>query len=386
MRATPSAMSVVRALCLWSVLCVCACGSPGLRRIPESRSRYDTLAPPERVRFDSARRDMDAGRIAAARSELEALFGEHPDSLIVGVWLQECELSIATASVVDPLRAKASGDAATGEIVPEVEALRQRYRRAAEASPSVVRLVLAARLEPDVPAAMLLLDRAEELDADCAWVHYGRAYLAARVDDWAQARVWIARAREADAGHLPTRWLEAWMLAQGGNVADAIGALEAWLARAQGDSRVDVRLVRAAELDLAVLSVLDGDPKRAQKILATLGDGAPDAGRRLAAVAAAEQALGNYVDALAAARYSEAVGPGEILPVVQQALLYDTWLHDPVAAEAAWTRVLAISRASPDLGKLLELMRARVRLERFEVHRERARRTDGGAPRGEGRV
>jgi hypothetical protein len=54
-------------------------------------------------------------------------------------------------------------------------------------------------------------------------------------------------------------------------------------------------------------------------------------------------------------------------------MLYDNWLDDPVAAEAAWARVLAMSRASPDLSTLLERMRARIRLERFQAQREKAR-------------
>lgn len=353
-----------------------ACGSTGPRPIPDTRSRYDVFANEDRAQFDAARRDMQAGRHDSARDVLAALQARLPDHLVVGVWLQEAEIALADpAFEAGPAANSESGAPApaTIESAAAYEALRQRYRRAAEAEPTVAHLVLAARLESDIPAAMLLLDRAEELDADCAWIHYGRAFLAARDSDWPQVRVWIARASEADPGHLPTRWLEAWMLAQGGNVDEAIAALEVWLARARGDLRLDPRLVRGAELDLAILCVLDGDPQRARKILSELGDDGLDPARKLAVVACTEQALGDFEQALAAAHRAEALAPGAILPVVQQALLYDTWLEDPAAAEAAWTRVLAISRASPDLSTLLERMRARVRLERFQERREKAR-------------
>ncbi len=351
-------------------LALFACGSPGAQPIPESKSRFDAFTLEDRELFDDARRDMQSGRDGAAREALAALNARLPDQLVVGVWLQEVELALAIPAAESGARERAPpavDSSATHE------ALRERYRRTAEAEPTVANFVLAARLEPDAPAAMLLLDRAEELDADCAWIHYGRAFLAARTSDWAQVRVWIARAHEADPGHLPTRWLEAWMLAQGGNVSDAIAALEVWLARARGDLRLDARLVRGAELDLAILSVLDGDPGRARQLLEEFGTGGTDPGRALAVAASTEQALGEFEPSLAAAQRAEAVSPGEILPVVQQAMLYDNWLDDPVAAEAAWTRVLAMSRASPDLSTLLERMRARIRLERFQAQREKAR-------------
>lgn len=311
---------------------------------------------------------MQAGRMEAARDALGELRARLPDQIVVGVWLQEAELALAPEA--EPPSSPAASDAGENEAYA---ALRERYRRVALAEPSVANFVLAARLEPDATAAMLLLDRAEELDADCAWIHYGRAYLAARAGDWAQVRVWVARAHEADPGHLPTRWLEAWMLAQGGNVGEAIAALENWLSRARGDLRLDERLVRGAELDLAILSVLSGDADRAQKLLQELDEAGGESGRQLSVAASTEQALGDFDAALESAKRAEAVAPGEILPVVQQAMLYDNWLDDPVAAEAAWTRVLAISRASPDLSTLLERMRARVRLERFQAQRERAK-------------
>src|SRR5205085_4714798 len=68
--------------------------------------------------------------------------------------------------------------------------------------------------------------------------------------------------------------------------------------------------------------------------------------------------------ALAAAEQAATLAPGELLPLVQQALLQELWMKDPAAADAAWTRVLALSKSSSDLSSMLERMRARVRLER----------------------
>lgn len=327
--------------------------------IPAVRSPYDALSPVDATDFAHARSAFEAGKLDEAASEFTALRTRLPQNIPVGVWLQEVELAQAARSA-DPAAA--------------TEALRQRYRSEAEAQPSVVRLVLAARIEPDAPAATLLLDRAEGLDADCAWVHYGGAYLATRASDWPAARLALSRAREAEPGHLPTRGLEAWMLAQGGDARLGITALETWLERARNDPTIFASQLRAIEIDLALLYVRDGEPKRAAEILDALPADDSDAGRRLTLLAAAEQELGHDMLALSAARNAEKAAPGDLLPVVQQALLHDLWLHDPAAAEAAWIRVLGISRSDRELDGLLELLRARVRLERLQLARDTARR------------
>jgi hypothetical protein len=65
---------------------------------------------------------------------------------------------------------------------------------------------------------------------------------------------------------------------------------------------------------------------------------------------------------------------------VQQALLYDEWLDDPVRAEAAWRRVLAIARSSSELTSVLERTRAGVRIERFEAQRAKSAHDASPAP------
>lgn len=362
-----------------SALCA-ACRSSGAEPIPDSTSPYDVLPDAPRAEFDAARREMEAGRLMPAQARLTRLAVEHPDNIEIGVWLQEAEIaavlgdaSTRTASVVPSAPPRADAESPAGD--PRLDELRRRYARQAEEHPTAARWVLAARLEPDEIAAKVLLDRAQVIDPRCAWVHYARAWLAARASRWPEVTSEIALAKQMDPGHMPTRWLDAWMLARGGSVEAAIPALEVWLDKARGDLAVDARLVHEAELDLALLAVLDGDPKRAREILSGLNDRDVDARRKWTAIAATDQALGEIRASLEAAQRAEQQAPGEILPVVQQALLYESWLGDPDAAEAAWTRALALARGSSDLGALLERVRARVHAERLQADREKRNAT-----------
>jgi tetratricopeptide (TPR) repeat protein len=386
--------------CLVALSFASACWSNPVEHIPDSSSAYDVLPQDSRSQFDAARINMQAGRLDLARPVLEELRRENPDNVFVGIWVQELEIAAIRggtpeeASKIDggsgkqpvandALRSPPSATPAAAQPSSSQESagardramddLRRRYRRAAEDSPSVAKFVLAARLEDDELAADVLLDRAQALDPRCAWVHYARAWFAARGSRWADVRSEIAAAKDCDPGHMPTRWLEAWMLGRGGGVREAISALEGWIDKAKGDLRLDVRLVRESELDLALLCILDGNPKRAREILTALGDTEVDPGRKWSAIAPTEQALDEDREALAAAQRAEQASRGEILPVVQQALLYESWLGDPDSAEAAWTRALALARSSSDLGALLERVRARVHVERLRAEREKKR-------------
>lgn len=353
-----------------------ACWSSGVRVIPDTRTPYDGLEAPELRRLSSARLAIDVGRLEDARATLQSLVAERPDSIVLGAWLQEVEVAIAASGTPT---AQPDGAGAIAELA-------RRYRSAAEEAPSVARWVLAARLEPDDEAAAELLDAAEALDPRCVWVHYGRAFLAAKRSSWEEVRRALAVAEECDPGHLPTRWLACWMLARGGKVRDAIVSLETWLDKARGDPRVEARLVTEAELDLAVLEVLDGDPARAQDLLAE-NRGAPDSRARSRMIAAAAaQERGDLQEALRAAQEAKELARGEILPAVQVALLQELWLNDAAAAEAAWTEVLALSRGASDLSSMLESLRARVRLERQRAERAKAEREKTDAARNSART
>lgn len=319
--------------------------------IPVTTSRFDALAEPDLAPFAAARARFDAGEIAAARAAFERLAAQDPDNVLVGSWLQECEIELA-ASEGTTLRSIA-----------------EHWAAAASLHPSAGRLVLAARVDPDPKSAEVLLERAEVLDKNCAWVSYGRAFLAAQAGDYTEARKQVARAVQADPGHLWARWLEAWILARSGTVEEGIGALQAWLDRARDDVRVESRLVNEAELDLALLWVLDDEPDKARKSLEAVDARKVDVARRLEAVACIEQGLHDVKRALAAAEAAGKAAPAELLPALQVAILHDEWLDDPVAAEADWNRVLKMARASSELSSVLQRTRASVRLERFAARR-----------------
>lgn len=330
-----------------------SCWTAALRTIPETQSRYDTLPDSALRRLAEARAHLDAGDAEAASPGLAALAGEYPANVPVGIWLQEAEIALA----------EAGGD---------LTELQDRYRKRAENDSTVTNLVLAARLEPDPHTARVLLDRAETLDPRCAWCPYGKAWLAARAGEWKEVEEEVARARFADPGHMPTLWLETWMLQRSGGISQAITSLSTWIERAAEDPRIDPRLVLEARLDQALLAVQDGDPKLARKLLAELEVEPRNQARAWMIEAGAAQALGDLAAALAAAVEAQRLAPGDLLPVVQQAMLHEIWLGDPEAAEKDWARALELSRADPALGSLLERMRARVRLERYAAARAAA--------------
>ncbi|MFO1011522.1 MAG: hypothetical protein U1F29_15790 [Planctomycetota bacterium] len=340
-----------------------ACWTSGVRSIPDSTSRYDALAAPVERAFRDARAAFDAGKLDEARIALQLLAQEHPDSIVLGVWLQEVEIAIAAAS--DARTPTPDGAGPTDELV-------ERYRRLADESPTVARLVLAARVAPDEATARALLDRAAELDPRCVWVPYARAWFAARRSNWDEVRRALAKAEELDPGHMPTRWFTSWMLARGGRVREAATSFETWIAKAERDPRVDGRLLLEAKLDLALLEVLDENPRRAEALLAELGPLGADVPREQLIRSAVAQADGDPRAALAAAERASSLAPSDVLPVVQQALLNELWLHDDAAAEVAWTKVLALSRNAPELSSMLERVRARVRLERHQRTRAAA--------------
>jgi len=353
------------------LLFVAACWAPALRSIPETRSPYDVLPSEALERLAAARDLFMRGEAAAAEDAFRALAREFPKNLPIAVWLQEAE--IASAQPVD-----------------RSEELRETYRKRAEEEPSAENLVLAARVEPDLQAARVLLERAGMLDKACPWSPYGRAWLAASAGEWSEVRKRIAEAKAADPGHMPTLWLETWLLARSGGLPEALTSLETWIEKARDDPRVDPRLVDAAVLDRALLAVLHDDPKLARSLLADVEGRPIDEGRMLMIEAGAQQELGNGADALASARKAEEAAQNEILPIVQQALLHEVWLGDPVAAEGDWKRALERSQTAASaaahihapgtstippqasIGSLIERVRARVKLERLAAARARA--------------
>jgi len=361
-RHAPVRRRAAAALCVLLGL-VPACGGLSVQPIPVTVSRYDALAPLSLAEFELARESFVAGDVHAALPAFEHLFGRLSNNILVGIWLQESELAaLLAASGADRADAAASLR----------DAFSARWAQIAAEKPTVANLVLAARVAPTPQESARLLAAAEALDPACAWIPYARAWMAAQASDWSAAREGIARAKAIDPGHVWTYWLEAWMTTRSGAVGDAASALLAFVERAGEDARVQPRLLAESQLDLAMVWTLLDEPDRAHELVLAVDPRWVDAARRLLALAAIEQALENLAPALAAAEAAEEVVPGDVLPVLQQALLYDEWLADPVRAEAAWRRVLEMARSSTELTAVLERTRAGVRIERFEAARARS--------------
>jgi tetratricopeptide (TPR) repeat protein len=348
--------STVAGLC--AAFVVVACAGPFARPTGTPViGRYDELSAPLAERYETARRCFDSGDFGEARDLVAGLVAAAPDHVGVGVLFQELELV-------------QRGSAARTELLARAVA-------AFEAQPGAARAVLAARIASDGGEARAWLERALELDPQCAWARYGLAHLAARRGDWGDADEELSLALALDPFLPPARRLQAMLLARDGRRTEAIAAFEAWLEDCAGDPRVSLREWAEAELDLATLQVLAQKTDEARERLASLSLDGEAAVRALCVRAAAEQGAGRAEAALHAAREAEALAPDAALPWLQEAILRQSWLDDPAGAEAAWRRLLASSQTGGDLGRVLLGMRARLALERAERRRERAQ----GSPR-----
>ncbi|MFG0318512.1 MAG: tetratricopeptide repeat protein [Planctomycetota bacterium JB042] len=130
-----------------------------------------------RERLERARDLLEAGDAEAARSLLEAAFGEGEERLRERRLWQEAMIGLGR----------------------EGEAL-ERARRSVEAGGGADALVLLARLEPDDGQAESALQEALELDPDHAWAEYGLGVLAARRGDLEVAEKRLTAAIDADDG------------------------------------------------------------------------------------------------------------------------------------------------------------------------------------------
>ncbi|MBK7643427.1 MAG: hypothetical protein IPJ19_10315 [Planctomycetes bacterium] len=352
---------MIRRLAALVLLLAAACGGPSVRELPREQSRYDALNITGLRGLRDARALLASGHAEEALVEISALRVEDPECVYLALWQQEAEISARGLESVWP--GSGAGTPASSEQEAAMEQLRATWRARAE-SGGVVELVAAARLEQDPAAARALLERAAKLDPKCAWIPYARAFLAAQDDDWTAVQNELGRSVALDPAHLPTFWLEAWTLARGGDPQAASLALERWAERARGDPRIDEHLVQGAELDIAVLSVIVGEPKVAREWLDLLESELPGESRALCARACAEQALDHIDSALKLVRAAHEAAPNALLPLVQEALIWEHWKKDPQQAEEAWSAVLTAARSSPELGALFERLRARVVLDR----------------------
>lgn len=331
---------------LLALVCA-ACASSSTPSYEPSVGPYDHLPATELGQVIAAREHIGRDELDQARDLLGPLVARRAENVPLARMLQDVELEVADED---------------GR-----ERLLQRARERAEAFPTPVTLLLAARLEPDLDAARELIERALSIDSECAWAHYALAHLEARSGDWVLAQTRLERALEIDPGHLSGRRLEAGFLARNGQREDARRALEHWREVTRDNPLVDPTARFLAGLDLAQLYLLGGEQGRARSLVIALADDpAGHDARRLCILAAVEQARGQPERALRAAVRAQGADPTDPLPVLQQAVLQETWLEDPALAREAWERLLEIAETHGDLGALLLTMRARVELERAD--------------------
>lgn len=265
-----------------------------------------------------------------ARLALEALAREWPENVPVGAWLQEVELELALA------HAQAEGRPAE----EAADEMRAAYRLRADARPSPTALVLAARLEPDPPAAQRLLELAVELDPACVPAQHGLAHVLLRDGDYEAARAAITRALEWDPSHLPSLRLHGWMLLQAGRREEGIPVLRAFLEASDGDPRIPLRLRAATRLDVAIALLADGHAEEAEAELDALASALVEVERNLGARVVIEAQLDRPARAREQAIEAQELDPSAVLPAVQEALLLEQYLDEPEAARQAWERVL----------------------------------------------
>lgn len=335
-----------------------ACSISRVVVVPPDTSVYDVLPIGTEAEFRAARESFLAGDAAQARAGFERLLDASPDVVPFGVWWQESE-----ALLSDP------------------DTLRRRSEDRATLHPSVGGEILAARAQLDPVAAETWIARAEARDPDCVWVHHARAYLAAREGRLDEARVALERALAADPGHLPARRLEVRMLARDGSSDAALAHLAGWVARAAEDPRVLPTDLAEARLDLALLSIGAQEIDDAEDELAALDPQYVDAWRYSAARACVARERGDFAAARRHVEDARALAPREVLPAVQEALLFDDTEPDPFRARAAWTVVRELATQNADLSSAFETLRARVRLERLDAAAEASSEAPAPSPR-----
>ena len=360
----PPSESTLRALLSLFFLLACAggigaCGgSPAPWSVddPPEPGPNELLDPVTRHELRGAVTAFEDGQLDTARAKIAELVRWWGEDVYVAIWEQEIELAWREA--------KEAGDGSETAELPSA-LMRDEYRRKAEANPGPLSWVLAARLEDDTHAARLLLERALEHDPTFPWAHYGLAHAYARAGEIPKALESLRMTFEHDPDHLPALRLYGWCAAQGGEPGGAIDAFEAWLERSERDLLATRATSATVILDLALVHLSADRPERAEELIEMLDPKHVDEIRRLAALAAAEQAQGHPRAALETTDLALEEDPTALLPSVQRALILELWLGDVEASRAAWRRVLEISASEPDLAAGLQRFRAQLHLARL---------------------
>ncbi|MFT7543088.1 MAG: tetratricopeptide (TPR) repeat protein, partial [Gammaproteobacteria bacterium] len=358
---------------LGTLLLIATCLSCGSTRTYRSDpGPFDALPAPERVPLRAAREAFESGDLLRAAAYLEPVVRRHTRNIGVRAFYQDLEL--------DQLRAGLSAGAALPPENPEDAegVLRERYIAEARAQGLPELWVLAARLEVDGGRALDYLDRAEEIDPNCVWVFYARAWWSFRLRRFQDARAAMDKGLELDPGHLPSLRLLSHMLAGSGDGPEAIRVLGKWLDRASTNPLVPSPQRAEGLVDLALMRVLRDEPKGALELLGELERMDPehyflqDVARMELVRAAAYDLRGKGEKALAASRRAAAADPSILLPLVNEALLLRRRQSGSEAEKEAWERVLEEASAptaedeTVDFNRLLLQLMARIQLGRLE--------------------
>lgn len=317
-----------------------------LRRASLDHSLREILA--------SASDHLEAGDASGARDRYSSLAAAYPEDPWLAVLHQEARY------------AAMEGD--RGEFEAN---LRSSYRDAAEADPSPLSLLLAARAEDDAFAALYLAERALALDPEFAWGHYARAHALVQLGRTPEAREEVERAVGIDASLLPAWRLLAWLRSQAGEQDAAIVTWRAWLEAAA----LDPRVLSAARVEAVCdLGVLLTRARRYEEAVSVLDEAALDSsGRSSSVLAAAAVEFGDLEGALDAVGAARRCDSEQLLFIVQEALLLERRAPHSDEAHAAWEAVVGHTAGATDLSALLQRTRAEAHLARMvEEHREQS--------------
>jgi tetratricopeptide (TPR) repeat protein len=332
---------------------------------------YDRVPPTWSEALAAARLAFERGDPHTAYALLAPRCLEEKGVVPVRVFLQDVELALLESEGrVGNLVASSSAEARA--------VLARYYETQAEGQPLAEGYVLAARLAASGEEALALLDEADTIDPRCVWVHYGRAWWYFGLRRFKEARESLRTALRLDGGHLPCLRLSATILAGAGESEDAAKVLEVWLERT-ADNPLFAAADRAdALLDLAALEVMLDEPKSALGLLEELDPRAVrDPARAEEVRAAAYEARGELTKALEAVSRAQALHPGTLLPLVQQALLLQgvgdvegerkTWLELLELSERAEAATESVSLSAIDFEAALFSLQAHTRLARLDL-------------------
>ena len=337
-------------LLLGSVLLYGGCGATAESVVGAQDFVLAPLQPEVAIILQGARESLRGGDVSGASDRYSSLVAAHPDDPWLAVLYQETRYQFAEGLKEEEAAALAQN-------------LRGSYRERAEASPTPMNFLLAARSETDAYAALYLTERALELDPTFAWGRYARAHALSLLGKMQDAKAEVERAVGLEPSLLPAWRLLAWLRSRSGERDLAIETWGIWLEAVRDDPRVSDAVRSEAICDLGLLLVR---AKRHEEAIALLDTALLDLSEldlssrsrssSLLAVAASE--AGALEEALLALETAREAEPKELLFIVQEALLLERLKPQSEAAHAAWSEVIRQTQGATDVGALLQRTRA----------------------------